>query len=70
MSANEILKEVGSLDVFHTSLALPESLYCNSYQLPLFYKELITLWQKFSDVLCDDAKLTLRSSGSISGGNF
>ena len=29
------------------------------YQLPLFYKELITLWQKFSDAPCDDAKLIL-----------
>ena len=57
--ANEILKEIGCLDVFHTNLALPESLYSNSYQLPLFYKELITLWQKFSDVPCDDAELIL-----------
>ena len=57
--ANEILKEIGGLDVFHTNLALPESLYSNSYQLPLFNKELITLWQKFSDVPCDDAKLIL-----------
>ena len=56
---NEILIEIGGLDVFHTNLALPENLYSNSFQLPLFYKELITLWQKFSDVLCDDAKLIL-----------
>ena len=55
--ANEILKEIGGLDVFHTNLALSESLYSNSYQLPLFYKELITSWQKFSDVPCDDATI-------------
>ena len=59
MLANEILKETGGLDVFHTNLALPESLSSNSYQLQLFYKELITLWQKFSDVPCEDAKLIL-----------
>ena len=57
--ANEILKEIGDLGVFHTNLALPESLYSNSYQLALFYKEVTTLWQKFSDVPCDDAKLIL-----------
>ena len=59
MSANEILKEIGGLDVFHTNLALPVSLYSNSYELPLFCKELITFLQKFSDVPCDDAKLIL-----------
>ena len=57
--ATEILKVVGSLDVFHTNLALPESLIVNLYQLPLFYRELITLWQKFYDVPCEDAKLAL-----------
>ena len=57
--ANEILREIGGLDVFHTNLALPESLYSDSYQLSLFYKELITLWQKFSDVPCEDARLIL-----------
>ena len=55
---NEILKEVGSLDVFHTNLVLLESLCFNLYQLPIFYKEIITLWQKFCDVPCEDAKLT------------
>ena len=59
MLANEILEEIGGLDVFHTNLALPKSLYSDSYQLPLFCKELITLWQKFSAVPCDDAKLIL-----------
>ena len=59
MLANEILKEVGGLEVFHTNLALPESLCSNLYQLPLFYRELITLWQKFSDVPCEDIKFTL-----------
>ena len=57
--ANEILKEIGGLYVSHTNLALPESLYSNSYQLALIYKEQITLWQKFSYVPCDDAKLIL-----------
>ena len=57
--ANEILKEIGGLYTIQTNLALPGILYSNSYQLPLFYKELITLWQKFSDVPCDDAKLIL-----------
>ena len=59
MLANEILEEVGGLDVFHTNLALADSLCSHLYQLPLFYKELTTLWQKFSDVPCEDAKLTL-----------
>ena len=57
--ADEILKEVGGLYVFHTNLALPESLCFNLYQLPLFYRELIALLQTFSDVPCEDAKLTL-----------
>ena len=57
--ANEILKDVGGLDILHTNLALPESLCSNLYQLPLFYRELITLWQKISAVPCESTKLTL-----------
>ena len=58
MLANEILKEIGGLNVFHTNLALPESLRSNLYQLPLFYREPITCGKKNLDVPCDDAKLT------------
>ena len=46
--ANQLLSQVGGDAIFHTNLCLSDNLKQQTNKLPLFYKELINVWEKMS----------------------
>ena len=48
--ANEILRPVGGCDIFHTNLSLSSETRKEIQNLPLYYKDLINLFTKFSNI--------------------
>ena len=48
MVANQLLSQVGSDAIFHTNLCLADTFKQQVNKLPLFYKELINVWEKMS----------------------
>ena len=46
--ANQLLSQVGGDAIFHTNLCLSDNFKQQADILPLFYKELINVWEKMS----------------------
>ena len=46
--ANQLLSQVGGDAIFHTNLCLSDNFKQQANKLPLFYKELINVWEKMS----------------------
>ena len=46
--ANQLLSPVGGEAIFHTKLCLSERFRQRTNELPLFYKELVLTWEKYS----------------------
>ena len=46
--ANRLLSQVGGDAIFHTNFCLPDNFKQQVNKLPLFYKELINVWEKMS----------------------
>ena len=46
--ANQLLSQVGDDAIFHTNLYLSDNFKQQTNKLPLFYKELINVWEKMS----------------------
>ena len=49
VTANQLLSQVGGDTIFHTNLCPSNNLKQQLNELPLFYKELINLWEKMSE---------------------
>ena len=47
--ANQLLPEVGGNTIFHTNLCLSDNFKQQVNKLPLFYKELVNMWEKMSE---------------------
>ena len=46
--ANQLLSQVGGDATFHTNLCVSDNFKQQTNKLPLFYKELINVWEKIS----------------------
>ena len=48
VSANHLLSKVGGEAIFHANLSLSEKFRQRTNDLPLFYEELVLIWEKLS----------------------
>ena len=46
--ANQLLSQVGGDAIFHTNLCVSDNFKHQANKIPLFYKELINVWEKMS----------------------
>ena len=49
--AKRLLRKVGGLYIFHFDLKLSEQSLYDVKRLPSFYKDLVLLWEKYSNLL-------------------
>ena len=65
---NHLLSEVGGEAIFHANLSLSENIRQNMNDLPLFYKELVSEWEKLS--ICKNLTGNQISTQSIWNNKF